>query len=102
MSVNPGVAKVEGDTNSSSYAGRSGIESIPPSPDKGCICYVLKTGFGSSQGSLVQLIEFSTQSVSADSTDTFYALCLLPTLIAAGYVLKKGLEKGDRTTTNYY
>ena len=43
MSVNPGVAKVEGDTDSSSYAGRSGIESIPPSPDKGCICYVLKT-----------------------------------------------------------
>ena len=100
VSVNPGVAKVEGDTNSSSYAGRSGIESIPPSPDKGCICYVLKTGFGSSQGSLVQLIEFSTQSVSADSTDTFYALCLLLffALIAAGYVLKKGLEKGDRTT----
>ena len=92
VSVNPGITK--------NISGPSGVENIPPSPDKGCLCYVLRTGFGSSQGSLVQLIEFSTQSVSADSTDTFYALCLLLVfaLIAAGYVLKKGLEKGDRTT----
>ena len=92
VSVNPGITK--------NVSGSSGVENIPPSPDKGCLCYVLRTGFGSSQGSLVQLIEFSTQSVSADSTDTFYALCLLLVfaIIAAGYVLKKGLEKGDRTT----
>ena len=92
ISVNPGP-KV-------ATEGKVGIESIPEAPNRGCLCYVLRTGFGSSQGSLVQMIEFSTQSVSADSTDTLYALLLLLffAIVAAGYVLKKGLEKGDRTT----
>jgi len=32
-------------------------------PDGGCLCYVLRTGFSSSQGELMQMIEFSTQQV---------------------------------------
>ena len=73
---------------------------IPTTPDGGCLCYVLRTGFSSSQGELVQLIEFSTQKVSADSKEIFMALFLLLifALVAAGYVMKTGLEKGDRTT----
>lgn len=93
VSVNPGV-KV---TNPEE---KTGVDSIPQAPNRGVLCYVMRTGFGSSQGSLVQMIEFSTQSVSADSTDTLYALLLLLffAVVAAGFVLKKGLEKGDRTT----
>ena len=93
VSVNPGV-KVDNTDE------KTGVDSIPEAPNRGVLCYVMRTGFGSSQGSLVQMIEFSTQSVSADSTDTLYALLLLLffAIIAAGYVLKKGLEKGDRTT----
>ena len=51
------------------------------------------------QRELVQLIEFSTQKVSADSKEIFMALFLLLifALVAAGYVMKTGLEKGDRT-----
>ena len=61
---------------------------------------MLRTGFSSSQGELVQLIEFSQQSVSADSKEIGAALFLLLifALVAAWYVFKKGLEKGDRTT----
>ena len=46
------------------------------------------------------MIEFSTQQVSADSKETLLALGILLcfALVAAGYVFKKGMEKGDRTT----
>lgn len=69
-------------------------------PDGGCLCYVLRTGFSSSQGELMQMIEFSTEQVSADSKETGMALLVLLcfALVSAGNVLIKGLEKGDRTT----
>jgi cation-transporting ATPase 13A1 len=76
------------------------IAEIPLPPNHGCTCVVLRTGFNSSQGELVQMIEFSTQKVSSSNKETFMALGLLLcfALVAAGYVLKKGLEKGDQTT----
>jgi cation-transporting ATPase 13A1 len=80
----------------------SGVASdgLPKTPDGGCLCYVLRTGFSSSQGELVQLIEFSQEKVSADSKEVFIALFLLLifALVAAAYVMKEGLAKGDRTT----
>ena len=91
-------AKREDSTGSSSAP--SATKALPATPDGGVLCYVLRTGFSSSQGALVQLIEFSTQTVSADSKETISALLILVVfaLVAAGYVLKVGLEKGDRTT----
>lgn len=73
--------------------------SVPP-PDGGIVCLVLRTGFGSSQGELMQMIEFSNQAVSADSKETMAALFILLVfaLISASYVFQKGMAKGDRTT----
>jgi len=85
-----------------SLAARSGTSSTDPrhSPDGGCVCYVVRTGFNSSQGKMIQMIEYSQHQMTDDSKETGYALLVLLAfaLIAAGYVLRKGLEKGDRTT----
>jgi len=74
---------------------------LPETPDGGCLCYVLRTGFSSSQGKLLQMIEFSTdrKAVKADEKEMTYALLVLLcfALLASGYVFKKGMEKGDKT-----
>lgn len=76
------------------------IPHIPPPPNKGCVAYVLRTGFASSQGSLMQMIEFSQQSVHGDIRETGIALLILLVfaLISAAYVMKVGLEKKEKTT----
>eukprot|EP00756_Hemistasia_phaeocysticola_P025021 Hpha_TRINITY_DN15984_c2_g6::TRINITY_DN15984_c2_g6_i1::g.72856::m.72856/K14950/ATP13A1, SPF1; manganese-transporting P-type ATPase len=75
-------------------------DDLPDTPDGGCLCRVLRTGFGSSQGSLMQLIEFSTQEVAGDAREMLVALFILLAfaLVAAYYVFQRGMEKGDRTT----
>ncbi|RYG68159.1 hypothetical protein EON64_05810 [archaeon] len=80
--------------------GGSEVSAIPSPPDGGVVAYVLRTGFGSSQGSLLQMIEFSQQSVSGDNKETGLALLLLFVfaLMASGYVLKEGLRKKEKTT----
>jgi hypothetical protein len=76
------------------------IPHIPSPPNKGCVAYVLRTGFASSQGSLMQMIEFSQQSVHGDVKETGVALLILLVfaLISAAYVMKVGLEKKEKTT----
>ncbi|KAJ8599753.1 hypothetical protein CTAYLR_003391 [Chrysophaeum taylorii] len=78
----------------------SGPAGVPEPPDAGAIAFVLRTGFASAQGELMQMIEFSQQSVSSDTRETLLALLVLLifALVSAAYVLKRGLEKGDRTT----
>jgi cation-transporting ATPase 13A1 len=73
---------------------------VPVTPDGGCLCYVLRSGFLSAQGELMMMIEFSQQKVSDDSKDTLLALAILLVfaLIASFYVFRRGMEKGDRTT----
>lgn len=80
--------------------GVSGLPGVSEPPDCGAIAYVLRTGFSSAQGELMQMIEFSQQSVSSDTRETLLALLVLLVfaLVSAAYVLKRGLEKGDRTT----
>ena len=66
------------------------LRDVPPPPDHGAVAYVLRTGFSSSQGALLQMIEFSQQSVSGDNWETGLALLILFVfaLMASAYVLK--------------
>ena len=103
MSAAPGGA-VDGargaDAAVAGGGGGEGAPGVPPTPDGGCLCVVLRTGFSSSQGELMQMIEFSQQTVSDDSRETLCALGLLLAfaLASSAYVLHKGMERGDRTT----
>jgi cation-transporting ATPase 13A1 len=68
-------------------------------PDGGAVCYVLRTGFASSQGALMRMIEFSQEQVTGDSRETLVLLLILLVfaLVSAGHVLRTGLAEGKRS-----
>ncbi|CAE7413510.1 PDR2 [Symbiodinium pilosum] len=86
------------DAEQTSGAGLAASQ-VPATPNGGCLVFVARTGFASSQGQLLQMIEFSQDKVSGDTKEVIIALLILLgfALVAAGYVLKVGLEKGDKT-----
>lgn len=71
---------------------------IPPSPDKGCIGYVLRTGFATTQGKLVRTMVFSTDRVSANNTESllFILFLLVFALGAAYHVWTTGIANGRK------
>lgn len=70
----------------------SGVE---PPPDKGAMAIVVKTGFETSQGSLVRTMIYSTERVSANNSEALlFILFLLVFAIAASwYVWQEGVSQ---------
>ncbi|CCI46489.1 unnamed protein product [Albugo candida] len=96
-----GTTVMQSDSRSTSEEGdtRAGTN-IPCPPDEGCTAYVLRTGFSSSQGKLLRMIEFSSGKVSGSSMDAIgLALLLLVfALISSGYVLHQGIAQKGKIT----
>ncbi|THD00242.1 hypothetical protein EYZ11_000292 [Aspergillus tanneri] len=68
---------------------------VSPPPDNGAVGVVVKTGFETSQGSLVRTMIYSTERVSANNVEAllFILFLLMFALAAAWYVWQEGVSK---------
>lgn len=68
---------------------------VPPPPDEGAMAIVTKTGFETSQGSLVRTMIYSTERVSANNAEAllFILFLLIFAIAASWYVWAEGVAK---------
>lgn len=68
---------------------------VPPPPDNGAMAVVVKTGFETSQGSLVRTMIYSTERVSANNAEAllFILFLLIFAIAASWYVWDEGVKK---------
>lgn len=71
---------------------------VPPPPDKGALAVVLKTGFETSQGSLVRTMIYSTERVSANNAEAliFILFLLIFAIAASWYVWQEGVRNNRK------
>ena len=73
-------------------------QSIPPPPNHGCLAYVIRTGYYTSQGDMLRNMMFSSDRASANNSEafSFIAILLVFALIAASYVFRIGRQDERR------
>jgi cation-transporting ATPase 13A1 len=71
------------------------LSGVPPPPDKGAMAIVLKTGFETSQGSLVRTMIYATEHVSANNLEAllFILFLLIFAIAASWYVWTEGVAR---------
>ncbi len=71
------------------------LSGVSPPPDNGAMAIVVKTGFETSQGSLVRTMIYSTERVSAGNVEAllFILFLLVFALAASWYVWQEGVSK---------
>lgn len=69
---------------------------ISPAPDGGALAIVTKTGFETSQGSLVRMMIFNSERVSVDNKEAFFFILflLIFAIAASWYVWIEGTKMG--------
>ena len=71
------------------------VSGVRPPPDNGAMAIVVKTGFETSQGSLVRTMIYSTERVSANNVEAllFILFLLIFAIAASWYVWQEGVAK---------
>ncbi|KAI9294142.1 hypothetical protein K502DRAFT_292701 [Neoconidiobolus thromboides FSU 785] len=92
------------DKNHLLYGGTKILQATPSkdssivAPDDGCLAYVLKTGFGTSQGKLVRTMVYSTERESANNAEAllFILFLMVFAIAASAYVWIEGSKNEER------
>ncbi|TPX56048.1 hypothetical protein PhCBS80983_g04821 [Powellomyces hirtus] len=93
------------DRNNMLFGGTKVLQVTPPAreqslvpPDNGAVAYVVRTGFATQQGKLVQTIIYSTERITANNLESllFILFLLVFAIAASAYVWIEGTKNEER------